>query len=209
MNYLIIIFGIILLVCLFFGWKEGLWGSGVTFVILMFFLFMMNMVLPTMIGNMDIKDDFLLQSDLNEEKDLDFLIGMLPTPIQEKVLHGYSSYKEVMQSDEELAYMISGKLMSFGVIIAMIITLLFALFILRPIAALHDKILKIPLIGKLDKMIGMVVGAVNAGIIIHMIFIGIAIYSSTEIGMKLYDIVYQSELLTSLYENNLLIKLFF
>ena len=189
MNLLLIIFVAILLVCMFLGWKEGLWGAGVTFVILLLFLFMMNMVLPSVIGNMDIKDESLLASDLNEEKDLDFLIGMLPKQIKEKILQGYPSYKDVMQADEELAYMISGKLKSFGLIIAMIITLLFALFIIRPISSLHDKLLKIPMIGKFDKMIGMGVGVLNAIVIVHMIFIGIAIYSSTEIGHMLYEMM--------------------
>ena len=209
MNWLLIVLAVVLLLCLFLGWKEGLWGSAVTFVTLLLFLFMMNMVLPTVIPNLDIKDEILLQSELNEEKDLDFIIEKLPAVIKDKTLQGYPTYKDVMQADEQLAYMISGKLMSFGVIIAMIITLLFALFVLRPIGALHDMLLKFPIVGKFDRMIGVVVGAMNAVIIMYMIFIGIAMYSGTEIGTMLYNMVYESELLTSLHENNLLIKLFY
>ena len=209
MNWLMIIFAAVVLVCVVLGWKEGLWGSAVTFVTLLLFLLMMNIVLPTMIGNMNITDEVILESSLNEKKDLDYIIDLLPGQIKDKVLQGYPSYNDVMEADAELAYMISGKLMSFGVIIAMIITLLFALFVLRPIGALHDMLLKFPIVGKFDRMIGVVVGATNAVIIMHMIFIGIAMYSGTEIGAMLYNMVYQSELLTSLHENNLLIKLFY
>ena len=169
MNWLLIVFALIVLLCLFFGWKEGLWGSGVTFVTLLLFLFMMNIVLPSVIGDLNIKDETLLESSLSKEKDLNYLIGLLPEQIEEKILQGYPSYNDVMQADEELAYMISGKLASFGVIIAMIVALLFALLVLKPIGALHDKLLKIPIIGKFDRVLGMMLGVVNAIVIIHMI----------------------------------------
>ena len=209
MNWMLVGCAVILLLGLFFGAKEGIWDASVTLVTLLLFLFMMNLVLPPMIGDMDIKDEFLLESTLNEEKDVSYLISLLPDQVESKILHGYSSYNEVLAADQELASMIVGKLASFGVIIAMIIALLFALFVLRPIGAMYDFLSKFPILKRLDRVIGTVLGLINGMMIIYMIFIGVAMYASTEIGGIMRDLIYQSELLVSLYENNLIIKIFF
>ena len=209
MNWLLIGLIVLLLVNVFFGFKNGLWNAVTTFVTLLLLLFMMNLVLPSFIGSMNIQDEMLLETTLNEEKDLNYLMGLLPDQIEGKLLCGYASYDEVMAADPELANMIAGKLASFGVIIAMLIALVFALFVLRPIGALHDKLIKIPVIKKLDKIIGMGIAFVDGMIMIYMVFIGIIIYSTTKYGVILHDMIYQSEILTMLYENNLILKILF
>ena len=115
----------------------------------------------------------------------------------------------ILEVDQELASMIVGKLASFGVIIAMFIALLFALFVLRPIGAVYDFLSKFPILKKLDRVIGTVLGLVNGMMVIYMIFIGIAMYASTEIGGCMREMIFQSELLVSIYENNLIIEIFF
>ena len=209
MNWLLMGFVLIVLINLFFGFKNGLWNATVTLVTLLLIMFMMNMIMPSIITNMNIKDESILESTLSEEKDLDYLIGFLPQQIQTKILQGYSSYDEVMENDEQLAYMISGKLASFGVIIAMFVGLIVGLFVLRPISAIHDYLLKIPFVKHFDKVLGMGVGFINAMIMIYMCCIGILIYSSTTAGACLYKMIYQSNILKLLYENNFLLKMFF
>ena len=101
MNWLLIALIVILLLNMFFGIKNGFWNAAVTLVTLLLIMFAMNMALPSYIGSMNIKDEALLESSLNEEKDLNYLIGLLPDGLEMKLLQGYSSYDEMMAEISE------------------------------------------------------------------------------------------------------------
>ena len=208
MIWIIIVFLIIILINIIFGFKNGVWGETVVFVVLLLFLFMMNIVLPTFMGDLDVNHELLLESTLNEEKDPGYIISLFPDGIEKKILCGYSSYDELRENDFELAINIVNTISSVGVILFALIALLFGLFVLRPIGALHDMLLKVPIVSKFDKFIGIIIGLINSVIIFHMAFIGVAMYSNTKFGSIIYDMIYQSDLLINLYENNMLIKIF-
>ena len=209
MNWLIIIFAAVLLINIFFGAKNGLWNAGVTFVTLMLILFLMSVAMPSFIGDLNSNDEMLLNSSLNDEKDFGYFLGLFPDKLEEKILQGYPSYEELKKSDFDLSVRMELIFLSFGVISMALIALLFGLFVLRPLSACHDKLMNISVMKKLDKVIGVLFGIVNGVIIVNMLLVVIMLYSSTEFGLKLYEMIFQSDILMYLYKNNLLFKIVF
>lgn len=208
MNYLLIGMIVLLVLNIFFGAKNGLWNATVTFITLLLFVFAMNFLLPTYIQE-DNAEESILESELNREKSMSDVIGILPDKVQEHLLQGYSSYDEMKSVDLELALRIEATLFSVGVIVVAIVALLFALFVLRPIGNMYDFVSKFPILKQFDRVIGMIIGAVNGIFMIYMILILIAAFSATKIGMPLYNMVQESEILMKMYQNNIVLKIFF
>lgn len=208
MNYLLIGMIVLLVLNIFLGAKNGLWNATVTFITLLLFVFAMNFLLPTYIQE-DNAEESILESELNREKSMSDVIGILPDKVQEHLLQGYSSYDEMKSVDLELALRIEATLFSVGVIVVAIVALLFALFVLRPIGNMYDFVSKFPILKQFDRVIGMIIGAVNGIFMIYMILILIAAFSATKIGMPLYNMVQESEILMKMYQNNIVLKIFF
>lgn len=208
MNYLLIGMIVLLVLNIFLGAKNGLWNATVTFITLLLFVFAMNFLLPTYIQE-DNAEESILESELNREKSMSDVIGILPDKVQEHLLQGYSSYDEMKSVDPELALRIEATLFSVGVIVLAIVALLFALFVLRPIGNMYDFVSKFPILKQFDRVIGMIIGAVNGIFMIYMILILIAAFSATKIGMPLYNMVQESEILMKMYQNNIVLKIFF
>ena len=199
MNYLLIGMIVLLVLNIFLGAKNGLWNATVTFITLLLFVFAMNFLLPTYIQE-DNAEESILESELNREKSMSDVIGILPDKVQEHLLQGYSSYDEMKSVDLELALRIEATLFSVGVIVVAIVALLFALFVLRPIGNMYDFVSKFPILKQFDRVIGMIIGAVNGIFMIYMILILIAAFSATKIGMPLYNMVQESEILMKMYQ---------
>lgn len=79
------------------------------------------------------------------------------------------------------------------------------------VLAIVEKLLgfihKLPLIGSADKLLGVAAGAIKALIITWMVMAVVALLVTTENGAAVAEMIYESEPLVWLYENNLILKM--
>lgn len=85
-------------------------------------------------------------------------------------------------------------------------------FVLATIAAilisgLLGIVSKIPVIGGVNRICGLLVGAVNGLLIVWILFYLVTVFSTSEFGQMVVSNIYENKLLIYLYENNLLLKI--
>lgn len=91
--------------------------------------------------------------------------------------------------------------------ISFFIAMAIAMIALHLISRIFRIVSRIPVLRGVNRYLGMALGAVYGILIIWIAFYLIAICSSSETGAALISYIYESEFLTYLYENNLIITL--
>ncbi|WP_310602234.1 CvpA family protein [Anaerosporobacter sp.] len=90
--------------------------------------------------------------------------------------------------------------------IGFIITYIVVTILLFIICAALNIISKLPIINGLNKTAGLLVGLFEGLLIVWMLCIVLTAFSSTEYAQKLFELIKESEFLSALYNNNLLLK---
>lgn len=83
-----------------------------------------------------------------------------------------------------------------------IITSILLAFIVRAL----DLISKLPIINGLNKTAGLLIGILNGLIALWILCIVLTMFSTTEIGGNIYNCINDSRILSSIYNNNLLLR---
>lgn len=91
--------------------------------------------------------------------------------------------------------------------IAFIITYLVVTILLFAVCVALNIISKLPIINGLNKTAGLLVGLFEGLLVIWMLCIVLTAFSSTETAQKLFEMIKESQFLSCLYNNNLLIRL--
>lgn len=91
--------------------------------------------------------------------------------------------------------------------IAFIITYLVVTILLFAVCIALNIISKLPIINGLNKTAGLLVGLFEGLLVIWMLCIVLTAFSSTETAQKLFEMIKESQFLSCLYNNNLLIRL--
>lgn len=92
-------------------------------------------------------------------------------------------------------------------IISFLGTFVIVTIVVRAIVFALDFVTELPVLGILNRLTGMLVGASISLIIVGFIFVGITLLYTTEIGKTLMGMIREDEFLTLLYEHNYIMKL--
>lgn len=90
--------------------------------------------------------------------------------------------------------------------ISFLITYLVVTIILIVVCAALNIISKLPIINGLNKTAGLLVGVFEGLLVIWMLCIVLTAFSSTQTAQKLYELIQESQFLSCLYNNNLLLR---
>lgn len=90
--------------------------------------------------------------------------------------------------------------------IAFLITYLVVTIILYAVCAALNIISKLPIINGLNKTAGLLVGLFEGLLVIWVLCIVLTAFSSTEAAQKIYELIQESQFLSCLYNNNLLLR---
>ncbi|MEE1086364.1 MAG: CvpA family protein [Schaedlerella sp.] len=91
-------------------------------------------------------------------------------------------------------------------LVTFLLTFMFAFVIVRALSAAVDIIGEFPVVGSLNHAAGAVVGLVQAVLFVWLLFLGITLICTTEIGKQCFTMIEESKILTFLYDNNYLLQ---
>lgn len=92
-------------------------------------------------------------------------------------------------------------------VISFVVVLLIALISFHLLSVLLKLVEKLPLIGGINRTLGIFAGFAKGILIVWLAFAIIAMGSATELGMGLVSFIYESPLLVWIYENNFVLTL--
>jgi uncharacterized membrane protein required for colicin V production len=222
MNWLLIVVLIILLGNAIIGMKVGFIKTVFSLVSLLLALILTLWVSPMvkgyMIGNEKIyngiatKVEKMLpmgEEEIEEEEQSSVIEGLsLPKSIKEDLMENNTveSYKELAITNfkEYVSKYLTGVIINS---VAFIVTFIVILIILWVIFMALDLISKLPLLNQVNKTAGLLAGLAHGLIVVWLFFILLTVFGSTEFGQSVMKLVEENEVLSIIYNNNILLKL--
>lgn len=92
-------------------------------------------------------------------------------------------------------------------IIAFLITFLFATIVIRAVVFALDFVTALPVLGILNRLAGVLVGSTISFIIVGILFIVITLLYTTTIGKQAMGMIREDQILSFLYDNNIIMKI--
>lgn len=140
------------------------------------------------------------ETDISEEKD--FMEGLpLPKSMKETLIENRD--KGVENIKEYITEYVSGVIIN---AVAFIITFLIALIGLWALCFALDIVSKLPILNQINKLAGLAAGLVHGMIIVWVVFILLTVFGGAKFGQDAFVMIEESELLSYIYNNNLLLK---
>lgn len=142
---------------------------------------------------------------------LDKLAGLemqLPEQVLEKIIDSTSEAADEFFESSGIYTQISQGMADFILDgISFFIALAAACLLSAIISRVLGIVSKIPILSGVNRFLGLFAGIINGLLIVWVAFYFIALCSSSELGTALVSYIYESEFLTALYENNLVLTL--
>ena len=140
------------------------------------------------------------ESDISNEKD--FMKGLpLPKSMKDSLIEHRD--KSVENIKEYITEYVSGVIIN---AVAFIITFILALIVLWALCFALDIVSKLPLLNQINKLAGLAAGLVHGMVIVWVVFILITVFGGAKFGQDAFAMIEDSELLSFIYNNNLLLK---
>lgn len=117
--------------------------------------------------------------------------------IADQILEGSGAYDVVAGRATDLAMLV----------ISFVLVLLIAVISFHLLSVVLKVVEKLPLIGGINRLLGLFAGLVKGILIIWLAFAIIAMAGTTDIGIALISYIYESPLLIWVYENNFVLTL--
>lgn len=92
-------------------------------------------------------------------------------------------------------------------IVAFLVTFVLVTIVVRAIIFALDFVTELPMLGILNRLSGIFLGVMVSFIFIGFMFVIITMLYTTDIGKMLMEMIRQDEMLTLLYENNIIMKM--
>ena len=92
-------------------------------------------------------------------------------------------------------------------IVAFLVTFLFATIVIRAIVFALDFVTALPVLGILNRLAGVLVGSTISFIIVGILFIVITLLYTTTIGKQAMGMIREDQILSFLYDNNIIMKI--
>lgn len=218
MNILTIIILAVLVLSVFSGYKKGFLKTAFSLVSWIVVLVLCNFATPIvtdmLIENTDIEVvvqttvDTKINEVINETletSDLAELEAALPAELKTALLGENGSLQEVVANGTALdtTALVNGIVGILGFVITVIILRL-AMVVVEVVLNI---VAKLPLIGPMDKLLGLACGAGKGIILCWVILAIVSVLALTGVNTELATYISQSELLTWLQDNNVLLNL--
>lgn len=218
MNILTIIILAVFAVCVFSGFKKGFLKTAFSLVSWIVVLVLCNfatpMVTDLLIQNTDI--EVVVEQTVNEKvmamieqavqnSNVSELEATLPAELKDMLLGEYESISDLLSNTTELNLtpLVDGIIGILGFVITVII-LRIAMVVVE---FLLGVVAKLPLIGPMDKLLGIACGAGKGFIWCWVILAIVAALALTGVNTEFAAYIAESELLTWLQDNNLLLNI--
>lgn len=91
--------------------------------------------------------------------------------------------------------------------VSFVIVLLIAMLAFHILSSLLDLIARLPVIGEVNHVLGGVAGLIKGALLVWLAFAFIALAGATSVGAGLIGLIYESEVLVLIYENNLVLAI--
>ena len=91
-------------------------------------------------------------------------------------------------------------------IVSFLITFILAIIMVRALIVAVDILGELPVVGVLNRIGGIVLGGGLALIVVWLLFMVVALMYNTNIGMFMFEYIEYNEMLTHLYENNIILN---
>ena len=217
MNILTIIIIAVFALCVFSGYTKGFLKTAFSLVSWVLVIILCNFATPIvtdlLIQNTDIEvtvattvqeNVMELAVQIEENGGVSDLEAVLPAELKELLLGEHESIIELMLSSaaNDLAPLIDAIVSAIGFVITVIL-LRIAMIIVELALGI---VTKLPLIGPMDKMLGIACGGVKGIIWCWVILAVVSVLALTGTNTELAAYIAQSELLTWLQDNNLLLN---
>ena len=218
MNILTIIILAVLVLSIFSGYKKGFLKTAFSLVSWIVVLVLCNFATPIvtdmLIENTDIEVvvqttvDTKINEVINETletSDLAEIEAALPAELKTALLGENGSLQEVVANGTALdtTALVNGIVGILGFVITVIILRL-AMVVVEVVLNI---VAKLPLIGPMDKLLGLACGAGKGIILCWVILAIVSVLALTGVNTELATYISQSELLTWLQDNNVLLNL--
>lgn len=222
MNILTIIVLAVLVLSVIGGYKKGFLKTAFSLVAWIVVLILCNFVTPIVTDmlvekteievvvqkTVDTKIDQVINETINETiegTDLAELEAALPAELKDALLGENGSLQEVVTNgvDLDTAGLVNGIVGILGFVITVIVLRL-AMMVVELALNLVGKL---PLIGPMDKILGLACGAGKGIILCWVILAVVSVLALTGTNTELATYISQSELLTWLQDNNVLLNL--
>ncbi|MBR3812002.1 MAG: CvpA family protein [Agathobacter sp.] len=218
MNLLTIVVLAILAASTFIGLKKGFLKTAFSLVawiiVLIVCQFATPIVTDIIIDNTDIEVAVLqtidtkfdeLMSEAMESADLQEIEATLPAGLKEALLGKDGSLQEVIENGEgiDTTALANGVIGILGFVITVILLRL-AMLLVEIVLNIASKL---PLIGPVDKLLGLICGLGKGIILCWVVLAAVSVLALTGVNTELATYISQSELLTWLQENNVLLNL--
>lgn len=92
-------------------------------------------------------------------------------------------------------------------IIAFLVTFLFTTIVIRAVVFALDFVTALPVLGILNRLAGVLVGSTISFIIVGILFIVITLLYTTAIGKQAMGMIREDQILSFLYDNNIIMKI--
>ena len=220
MNLLVGIVGIILIICAYRGMKRGLIKTVFSIfsmiIALVLTLWLSPIVSKKIQANEDIVNYFTKKIEVafpaqevgNKVSDQMNFIEQLPLPqtLKTTIIENNNTDTYVALAVDNFSSYISHAIASIIInALVFIITYLLVTIALRVLCSVLDIISKLPLLNQLNKLTGLLVGAIHGFIIVWLMFVLLTAIAGTELGQKAFLLIEESPLLQYIYNNNLLL----
>jgi len=222
MNWLLLAVIAILVICTIKGYASGFIKTVFAIFSLIVALIVASVATPAVSKGLQSNDKIYTMVYEKIEETVDFdgkikkqadqknFIDKLPIPNSMKETLVENNNSEVygsMAVDSFEEYVVS--LLTKVVInaLAFVVIFLAMVILLAILCRVLNIISKLPLLNELNKTAGLLVGVLQGFIIIWILFIVITVFSGTTFGQSLFEMINNNEILTMIYDNNLLLKL--
>ena len=218
MNILTIIILAVLVLSVFSGYKKGFLKTAFSLVSWIVVLVLCNFATPIvtdmLIENTDIEVvvqttvDTKINEVINETletSDLAELEAALPAELKTALLGENGSLQEVVANGTAL----DTTALANGIvgILGFVITVIILRLAMVVVEVVLNIVAKLPLIGPMDKLLGLACGAGKGIILCWVILAIVSVLALTGVNTELATYISQSELLTWLQDNNVLLNL--
>lgn len=131
----------------------------------------------------------------------------LPEALEKQLLQNNNKAGYEKLAVDSFAKYVSGYMANLILnLITYVAAFLIVMILLRAVVLALDAIAQMPVLRGINRFLGLLLGSLQGLIIIWLIFLGITIFSSTEGGKQMMSMIYESPVLSFLYDTNLFLK---
>lgn len=151
----------------------------------------------------NVENVFAIEEEELQGADQEEKINDLPLPASLKETLIRNKDKTLDGINDYIATYITGIIIN---AMAFIITFVFIRLILWAISLALNLISKLPVLSQINRIAGFAAGILHGLIMVWLMFILLTVFGSSEFGQKAFEMIDSSQILSAIYNNNLLLK---